>query len=58
MDSSGVFGWLKNTKARSSDSRSIGVETEAADVEAQPGAGDLHTYVQIRSCGRSQILAL
>ncbi|MFK4545366.1 hypothetical protein RKD29_004962 [Streptomyces tendae] len=29
----------------------VGVETEAADVEAQPGAGDLHAYVQIRARG-------
>ena len=26
----------------------VGVEAEAADVEGQSGAGDLHTYVQIR----------
>ncbi len=29
----------------------VGVQTEATDVEGQPGAGDLHAYVQIRARG-------
>jgi hypothetical protein len=36
----------------------VGVETEAADVEAQSGAGDLHTYVQIGARGEVTDLGL
>ncbi len=36
----------------------VGVQTEAADVEAQSGAGDLHTYVQIGARGEVTDLGL
>ena len=36
----------------------VGVETEAADVEAQPWGGDLYPYVQIRARGEVTDLGL